>query len=45
LIHTGVSVGVAVYPDDGRSPDELREAADNAMYVAKRQHRRSRAYN
>jgi diguanylate cyclase (GGDEF)-like protein len=45
LIHTGVSVGVAVFPDDGRSPDELREAADNAMYVAKRLHRMSRAYN
>jgi len=45
LIHTGVSVGVAVYPDDGRSPDELRLAADNAMYVAKHLHRASRAHN
>jgi diguanylate cyclase (GGDEF)-like protein len=44
-IHTGVSVGVAVYPDDARSPDELRLAADNAMYVAKRLHRTSRAHN
>ncbi len=45
LIHIGVSVGVGVYPDDGRSPDEIRLAADNAMYVAKRLHRTSRIHN
>jgi diguanylate cyclase (GGDEF)-like protein/PAS domain S-box-containing protein len=36
LVTTGVSVGVALYPDDGHSADELRAAADRAMYVAKR---------
>ena len=32
----GASIGVALYPDDGRTSDELRTAADNAMYVGKR---------
>jgi GGDEF domain-containing protein len=27
---------MALYPDDGRNPDELHAAADEAMYVAKR---------
>jgi diguanylate cyclase (GGDEF)-like protein len=30
------SIGVALYPHDGRSADELRAAADNIMYFAKR---------
>lgn len=38
-VTTGVSVGVALYPDDGHSPDELRAAADKVMYVAKRSKR------
>jgi GGDEF domain-containing protein len=29
-------MGVALYPDHGHSPDELRAAADHAMYIAKR---------
>lgn len=33
---TGASIGVALYPDDGGGADELRTAADSAMYVAKR---------
>ncbi len=33
---TGLSIGVALYPDDGHNPDELHAAADQAMYVAKR---------
>lgn len=33
---TRASIGVALYPDHGRAADELRTAADNAMYVAKR---------
>ncbi len=36
LIQTGMSIGVALYPDHGRTPDELRAAADQAMYLAKR---------
>jgi diguanylate cyclase (GGDEF)-like protein len=31
-----VSVGVAVYPDDAQSAGQLIDAADRAMYVAKR---------
>ncbi len=33
---TDASIGVALYPEDGRAADELWTAADNAMYVAKR---------
>ena len=35
----GASIGMVLYPDDGRTSDELRTAADNAMYVAKRSKR------
>jgi diguanylate cyclase (GGDEF)-like protein len=34
-IHTAVSVGVAVYPGDGRTFDDLMKQADIAMYRAK----------
>ncbi len=36
LIHTGLSIGLALYPDDGTDPDHLYAAADQAMYVSKR---------
>jgi diguanylate cyclase (GGDEF)-like protein len=36
LVTTGASLGVALYPDDGRGADDLRAAADKVMYVAKR---------
>jgi diguanylate cyclase (GGDEF)-like protein len=36
IIQTGLSIGVALYPDHGLSPDELHAAADQAMYLAKR---------
>ena len=36
LVATGVSIGVALFPDNGRDPDDLRAAADHAMYDAKR---------
>ena len=39
LIQTGMSIGLALYPDHGRTPDELRAAADHAMYMAKREAR------
>jgi GGDEF domain-containing protein len=31
----GLSVGVARFPDDGRTNDELVRAADAALYLAK----------
>ncbi len=36
FIQTGMSVGLALYPDHGHTPDELHAAADQAMYLAKR---------
>ena len=41
FIQTGLSIGVALYPDHGLSPDELHAAADKAMYLAKRRARRN----
>ncbi len=35
-VRTGLSIGLALYPDDGINPDQLHAAADKAMYVAKR---------
>lgn len=35
-VTTAVSVGVAMFPENGHDPDNLRAAADNAMYDAKR---------
>jgi diguanylate cyclase (GGDEF)-like protein len=34
-IHVDASVGIAIYPDDGRTPSELLQRADVAMYQAK----------
>jgi diguanylate cyclase (GGDEF)-like protein len=42
LVQTGISIGVAIYPDDGCNADELYAAADRAMYVAKRASRNLR---
>lgn len=35
-MQTGLSVGLALYPDDGTDPTQLHAAADRAMYAAKR---------
>jgi len=32
----GVSIGVSLYPDSGYTPEQLMDAADRAMYQAKR---------
>jgi diguanylate cyclase (GGDEF)-like protein len=34
-----VSIGVATYPEDGKTAEALLESADQAMYIAKRQGR------
>ncbi|SMF51654.1 MULTISPECIES: diguanylate cyclase [unclassified Pseudomonas] len=38
-IATSLSVGIAFYPQDGTDPASLLDAADAAMYQAKRKHR------
>jgi|SRR5579871_991982 len=35
-VQTGLSIGIAVYPDDGVNADQLHAAADHAMYAVKR---------
>ncbi|WP_210394721.1 EAL domain-containing protein [Motiliproteus sediminis] len=37
----GASIGAAIYPDGGRSSDDLLKRADSAMYLAKSQGRNS----
>lgn len=36
-IKINLSIGVAIYPDDGEKQDELRIKADKAMYTSKKQ--------
>jgi len=40
-VRTGVSIGLALYPDDGMNADQLCAAADRSMYVYKRSGRDS----
>lgn len=40
-LHLGVSIGYAIFPDHGRSQDELFDAADKAMLQQKKDRRRS----
>ena len=35
MLNVGASVGIALFPDDGRGPDELLKHADLALYRAK----------
>jgi diguanylate cyclase (GGDEF)-like protein len=34
-LHGGASIGIAIYPEDGVTKDDLLSAADTAMYVTK----------
>jgi diguanylate cyclase (GGDEF)-like protein len=34
--HIGLSIGIAFYPDDGNTPDQLISCADSRMYAAKK---------
>jgi diguanylate cyclase (GGDEF)-like protein len=36
VLTAAVSIGVALFPDNAQLPDDLRAAADKAMYEAKR---------
>ena len=41
LAHTGASIGIALAPEHGETPDELLHSADLALYAAKRDGRGS----
>ncbi|MDQ5908679.1 MAG: putative Diguanylate cyclase [Pseudomonadota bacterium] len=43
-LHTAFSVGIALYPNDGGSFDELLKNADTALYQAKRNGRNTRVF-
>jgi diguanylate cyclase (GGDEF)-like protein len=40
-VRTGLSIGLALFPDDGSDADQLCAAADRSMYVSKRRGRQS----
>lgn len=35
LLNVGISIGIALFPDHGKNPDELLKNADRAMYTVK----------
>jgi len=35
ILSIGASIGLALYPDDGSTADEVLTAADKSMYIAK----------
>jgi diguanylate cyclase (GGDEF)-like protein len=39
-VYAAASIGIAVYPDDGRDPETLHAVADASMYAAKHARRR-----
>lgn len=39
VLHVTSSIGIAIYPDDGKDPTSLLKSADAAMYMAKREGR------
>ena len=43
-LHISVSMGVALYPEHGKTPEALINAADQAMYSVKKQGRNNHAY-
>jgi diguanylate cyclase (GGDEF)-like protein len=42
-VNGSASIGIAVYPDDGSTRDEVLNAADGAMYASKQRRSRNRA--
>jgi len=36
-IHVNISIGIALYPDDGEKEEDLIKSADKAMYTAKKE--------
>lgn len=40
-IHTTISIGISLYPENGQSSNDLIKHADSAMYVIKEKHRNS----
>lgn len=43
-LHIGASIGIALFPEDGQSMEQLIQKADTAMYEAKMQGRGSHAF-